>query len=151
MPKMTPEELEKFIHRELRGLPERAAPHTLESRVLTALEQRTNVAWYHQSWSYWPATARAAFLALATGIAGSAIVAFYQLSQGAAVHEIGTAFGWIPRLVSVGTWVANFTYQMISDIPSLWFYGGLAFIAVMYVTFVGLGTAAYRYLYRSNN
>ena len=48
MNKMTPEELEQFIHRELRGLPVRRAPSTLEGRVLAAIEHRASIAWYHQ-------------------------------------------------------------------------------------------------------
>jgi hypothetical protein len=44
----------------------------------------------------------------------------------------------------------NFVQQQLAAIPALWFYGGLAFLAAMYATFLGLGTAAYRYLYRNN-
>lgn len=40
---MTPEELEKFIHRELRALPARKAPAGFESRLQAALEARTGV------------------------------------------------------------------------------------------------------------
>lgn len=38
--KMTPEDLEKFIHRELRGLPTRKAPAGFEARFQQALEAR---------------------------------------------------------------------------------------------------------------
>jgi len=38
--KMTPEELEKFIHRELRGLPPRKAPAGFETRLQAAVEAR---------------------------------------------------------------------------------------------------------------
>ena len=36
----------------------------------------------------------------------------------------------------------NFAQQLVAGIPALWLYGGMAFIAAMYATFVGLGTAA---------
>lgn len=39
-PKMTPEELEKFIHRELRALPARKAPAGFEQRLQAAVEAR---------------------------------------------------------------------------------------------------------------
>ncbi|WP_438481029.1 hypothetical protein [Oleiharenicola lentus] len=39
--KMTPEELEKFIHRELRALPPRKAPAGFEARLQAAVEART--------------------------------------------------------------------------------------------------------------
>jgi len=149
-----PEQLEQFIHATLRSLPNRRAPGTLEARVLAEVERRATIAWYHKSWSYWPAGVRAAFLGLGTAVAGAAVVGFYLLSQGAAAgavaQEIGTGFGWITRVVGAATWTAGFVKQLIAGIPPLWFYGGLAFIAAMYATFVGLGTAAYRYLYRDN-
>jgi hypothetical protein len=178
--KMTPEELEQFIHRELRALPPRKAPAGFEARLQQAVAARTpasaasperleqfihaslralpdrrapaTVAWYHKSWSYWPAAVRAVFLVAGTAFAGMAITAFYQLSQGAAaetvVHDVATGFGWITRLVGAVGWTFNFIQQMIGAIPPLWLYGGLAFLGLMYATFVGLGAAAYRYLYR---
>ncbi|MEJ1974124.1 MAG: hypothetical protein WDM96_17215 [Lacunisphaera sp.] len=137
------EQLEQRIHRELRGLPLRAAPRTLEARVLAEIERRATVAWYHRSWSYWPAAVRAAFLVAGTAFAGMAITAFYRLSQGAAaetvVHEVATGFGWVTRFVAGIGWTFNFIQQML---------GGLAFFGLMYALFVGLGAAAYRYLYR---
>jgi hypothetical protein len=146
--------LEQTIHATLRALPARKAPATLEARVLAEIERRATVAWYHRSWSYWPAAVRAAFLLAGTAFAGVALTIFYRLSQGAAaetvMHEVGTGFGWISRLVAAGGWTVNFVQQQLAAIPSLWFYGGLAFLAAMYATFLGLGTAAYRYLYRNN-
>jgi len=146
--------LEQSIHRELRGLPLRTAPRSLEGRVLAEIERRATIAWYHKSWTYWPAAVRAAFLLLGTAFAGVAVTAFYRLSQGAAaetvVHEIGTGFGWISKIVAAGGWTVNFAQQLTSGIPSLWLYGGLAFVGIMYALFVGLGAAAYRYLYRRN-
>lgn len=149
-----PERLEQVVHRELRALPARQAPAGFEARVLAEIERRAAVAWYHKSWSYWPAPVRAAFLAVGTGFAAAAIAAFYLLSQGAAadsvMHEVATGFGWISRIAAAVSWTYHFVRQLVSDIPPLWFYGGLAFIASMYATFVGIGAAAYRYLYRNN-
>lgn len=151
---LTSGQLEQLVHRELRALPLRKAPARLEARVLAELERRATVAWYHKSWSYWPTPVRAAFLAFGSVIAAVAVAAFYQLSQGAAVEsvaqQIGTGFGWVHRLLAAGVWTARFIQQLIASMPPLWLYGGLAFIAAMYATFVGLGAAAYRYLYRSN-
>jgi anti-sigma factor RsiW len=148
------EQLEQFIHTTLRSLPNRRAPGTLEARVLAEVERRATIAWYHKSWSYWPAPVRAAFLAVGTAVAGAAVIGFYLLSQGATAEavtqEVATGFGWVTRLLAAGTWTVNFVQQLIANIPPLWLYGGLAFIAAMYATFVGLGTAAYRYLYRNN-
>jgi hypothetical protein len=150
----SPEQLEQFIHTTLRSLSNRRAPGTLEARVLAEVERRATIAWYHKSWGYWPAPVRAVFLAVGTAVAGAAVIGFYLLSQGAAadavVQEIAHGFGWITQIAGAVTWTMNFTQQLIAGIPSLWFYGGLALIAALYATFVGLGTAAYRYLYRNN-
>jgi hypothetical protein len=146
------EQLEGLVHRELRALPSRRAPSTLEARVLAEIERRASVAWYHKSWSYWPAVVRAAFLAVGTGIAGAAIAAFYLFSQGAAadavMEEIASGFGWVTRIAGAAAWTFNFVRHYVTDISPLWLYGGLVCMAAMYATFVGLGTAAYRFLYR---
>ena len=151
---VTPERLEQLVHNELRALPLRKAPAGFEARVLAEIERRAAVAWYHKSWSYWPAAVRAAFLAVGTMVAGATVAAFYLLSQGAAadavVQEVATGFGWITRIIGAISWTGTFIKQLVAGIPPLWLYGGLAFIAAMYATFVGLGTVAYRYLYRNN-
>ena len=53
------ERLEQLVHRELTALPLRRAPRTLELRVLAEIERRAAVAWYHKSWSHWPAAVKA--------------------------------------------------------------------------------------------
>lgn len=149
-----PAQVEQLIHRELRALPLRKAPASLEARVLAEIERRAATAWYHKSWTYWPTPVRALFLVFGTAVAGAAVTAFWMFTQGATAaaisQEIATGFGWLNRLGAAAAWTAQFTRQLVGGIPSLWLYGGLAFIAAMYATFVGLGTAAYRYLYRNN-
>lgn len=151
---LAPVQLEQLVHRELRALPLRRAPASLETRVLAEIEHRATVAWYHKSWSYWPAAVRAAFLVAGTTFASAAVFAFYRLSQGAAAatvaNDVGSSFGWLTRLVGVVGWILNFAQQLLAAIPPLWFYGGLAFIGTLYAVFVGVGAVAYRYLYRSN-
>jgi len=154
MKKMTPEELEKYIHETLRSLPMRSAPGTLEARVLAALEHRATIPWYHQSWSYWPAAVRAVFLGLATGLAGTCMAAFYLGFQGvetsALFAEVGQRLGLVAKLFQVVPWVVDFVASLVNRVPSLWLYGGIALIGSLYATFFGLGAAAYRALYRNN-
>jgi len=154
LPARAPASLEQVIHRELRGLPLRPAPRTLEARVLAEIERRAAIAWYHKSWSYWPAPVRAAFMAVGGVGAAAAVLAFYLFSQGATAgavtEEVTTGLGWVTGLIAAGNWVVNFARQLLTALPPLWLYGGLAFIAAMYATFVGLGATAYRYLYRNN-
>lgn len=150
---MAPERLEQLVHQELRSLPARKAPAGFEARVLAEIERRAAVAWYHKSWSYWPMPVRAVFLAVSTVVAAAAVAAFYLVSQGAAVEtamqEVATGFGWLTRVGGAIVWTGRFSQQLIGDIPSLWLYGGLVSVAAMYATFIGLGTAAYRYLARN--
>jgi hypothetical protein len=151
---VAPEQLEQFVHRELRALPPRRAPRSLESRVLAAIEHQATVAWYHKSWSYWPAAARGAFLAFATAVTGGVLAAFYlmfnNVDTGALVDSAGTRFGLVTKLYHVAGWGVDFTANVFGSIPSLWLYGGAALVAALYATFFGLGAAAYRTLYRQN-
>jgi hypothetical protein len=154
MKKMTPEELEKFVHQQLRGLPARRAPNSLESRVLAAIEQQAAIPWYHKSWSYWPTAIRTAFLVFATAVTSGVIAAFYSgfngVSTSAVVAQAGERFSFFTKLYHVVTWIADVSSQLVATIPPLWLYGGMATIAVLYATFFGLGAAAYRTLYRNN-
>jgi len=154
MKKMTPEELEAFIHQTLRSLPARPAPRSLELRVMAALEHQALIPWYHQSWSYWPAAVRGAFLAVATGVTGTLVTAFFLMSRGvdtaALTAEAGNRLGLLTRLYGAGTWTVDFVSRIVSNAPPLWFYGSLAVVAALYATFFGLGAAAYRTLYRRN-
>ncbi len=151
---LSPEQLEQLVHRELRSLPARRAPRSLEARVMAALEHQAAVAWYHKSWSYWPAAVRAAFLAVATAISGGVMGAFYLMFTGvetsAFLAEAGTRLGFLSKIYHTAVWVVEFTANVFGSIPPLWLYGGLALIAALYATLFGLGAAAYRTLYRHN-
>lgn len=150
--KLSPEELEQLIHRELRALPPRRAPRSLEGRVLAALEHRASLPWWHQSWSYWPAAVRAAFLAFATGISTAAVVAVTLFSRGASAEalsaQVGQRLQIFSQLYAAGAWVADLTVRSFGAIPSLWLYGALAAIVALYATFFGLGAVAYRTIYQ---
>jgi hypothetical protein len=52
--KLSPEQLEKLIHSNLRALPDRRAPRSLESRVHAAIETRAALPWWKQSFAQWP-------------------------------------------------------------------------------------------------
>ncbi len=147
-------ELEQFIHRQLRDLPPRRAPLTLEHRVLAAIEQRAAIAWWHKSWSYWPTPVRAVFAAVMTIFSGSVVAACYAFFSGADVAAVATSaaerLGVFVKLYHAAAWVADYVSFLIGNIPPLWLYGGLAFAAATYAALFGLGAAAYRTLYRTN-
>lgn len=151
---MNEKDLEQFIHRELRALPPRRAPRSLEHRVLAAIEERAAIAWYHKSWAYWPAPLRAVFLGVATAAACSVMALCFIFLGGFDVNEVvaqtAQRFDFITRIYHVALWTVNLFSGIIAGIPNLWFYSGLAVIAFLYASFFGLGAAAYRTLFRSN-
>ncbi|MEO6993893.1 MAG: hypothetical protein ABI273_09710 [Lacunisphaera sp.] len=151
---MTPEELEKFIDRQLRDLPSHRAPVSLESRVLAAIERQAGIPWYHKSWSYWPAFVRLAFLVLAIGATAGFVAAFYfgfnDVNASGVVAQAGEKLSFFTQLYQVATWIAGLGAQVVSSIPSIWLYGAAALVAALYGTFLGIGAAAYRVLYRNN-
>jgi hypothetical protein len=90
MKKMTPAELEKFIDQNLRTLPVPRAPLSLETRVWAQLQRPAPLAWYQQSWTYWPQAARISLLVLVISITAATLAGFHL---GLAAVEAG-AEGW---------------------------------------------------------
>ena len=154
MKKMNHQELEQFIHRTLRSLPDRQAPGTLEARVLAAVERQALIPWWHKGWAYWPAAARAVFLAGATAVAGGVLLAAYTLFAGVDTSAVAAGaaapLAAFQRVIDIAGWLAGLTRHVFAGIPALWLYGGLAFVAAMYASVFGLGAVAYRTLYRTN-
>lgn len=154
MNQMTPEELEKFIHRQLRDLPLHCAPDSLESRVLAAIERQAGIPWYHKSWSYWPAFVRMAFLVVAIGATAGFVAAFYfgfnDVNTSAVVAQAGAKLSFFAQIYDIATWIVGLGTQVVASIPSIWLYGVAALVAALYGTFLGIGAAAYRVLYRNN-
>lgn len=155
MNQMTPEELEQFIHQNLRALPPRRAPRTLEARVFAELERRNALTWWHRSYTYWPAWARATFLAAGVGAVGKLTLLFWVFWQ-TDFDRTGFAQAFAPwfefagRIAGLAGWVADCGARVFAGIPPLWLYGGLALVAALYATFFGLSAVAYRTLYRRN-
>jgi hypothetical protein len=142
---MNDKDLEQFIHRELRALPPRRAPRSLEHRVLAAIEQRAAVAWYHKSWAYWPAPVRAIFLGVATAASFSVIAICTIFLLGIDGSEVATQVGErlqvFATIYHLASWLFDFGARVVGSIPALWLYGATCF---------GIGAAAYRTLFRSN-
>lgn len=151
---LSPAQLENLVHAELRALPPCRAPHTLEARVLAAIEERSRVAWWHKSWSHWPAGVKAAFATGASTLVVAAVTGLTLLGRApqtdALAQQVGERVDAASALMAFGTWAVEFTGRVLGGIPPLWLYGGLATIAALYATFLGLGAVAYRTLYRTH-
>lgn len=149
----SPEHLEKIIHQALRSLPARRAPHTLESRVLAAIEARAALPWWHQSYAQWPLAARCVFLVVSAALAKVALMAAVWIvgdfDTPAFVNAFATPFGWIEQLNAAFTGLGNFFALIMRNVPATWLYGSLACLGLLYAALFGLGATAYRTLFSS--
>jgi hypothetical protein len=144
------QDLERLIHRTLRDLPARRAPRSLEQRVLAELSRRAARPWWHKSFAHWPVPVRAVFLVASAGIVKLVLMATVWAMAGFDTAELQNAFAqpiaWWEGGRAVLTATTDFFNIMLRNIPALWLYGGLAFIATVYAALFGLGAAAYKAL-----
>lgn len=152
--KRSPEQLEKLIHQTLRSVPDRRAPHSLEARVMAAIAERAARPWWRQSYASWPVAMRCGFLLITGGLMKLALLAtiwvMTDLNPVQYSGAIATQFTWLQQMQSMLVSLGNVGEALFRSIPSLWLYGGLAAVAMAYVTLFGLGAAAYRTLYAQN-
>jgi len=151
---MTPQELEKFIHTNLRGLPLRQAPHSLQSRVMAVIHQRAMFPWYRTSWSEWPMAIRLPFLVLSTAIAATVMMLFYLMFNGievsAAASRMSVGMGLLVETYKVWKWSTDFTANIVEGIPRIWLYGGQLLVFAACTTFFGLCAVYYCTLNHNN-
>lgn len=147
------EKLERAIHQTLRALPPRRAPRSLETRVFAELERRAALAWWRQSFAHWPLPARAMFLLAAVALVKLTLMVAVWVMAGfdsaAFFAAFSTPVSWAQGGVSMVRGIADFSAILFRNIPPLWLYGTVAFVAAMYAALFGLGAAAYRTLYVS--
>jgi hypothetical protein len=147
----SPDNLEKLIHETLRSLPDRRAPHSLESRVLAAIEARASLPWWKQSFAQWPVAARCAFVLLSAGLVKVVLMVTmwalggFQASEFATTFE--TQFAWVDAIRGAIRGVGESFAIIIRSIPPVWLYSALACIAAFYATLFSLGATAYRAIF----
>jgi len=136
--------LERLIHRTLRDLPERRAPRTLEMRVLAAIAARQALPWWRQSFAHWPLVARGGFVLAAIGVAW----AFTRVGGGstALAADLQQPLGLLSGLRSAWSSVGEAGSTLLRCIPTVWLYGAVVGVAVVYTALFSLGATAYRTL-----
>lgn len=145
MPSKNPQELEQFIDRTLRTLPDRRAPRSLESRVLAAIAAQQHLPWWRQSFVHWPLAARAAFLVFTAVLAAAFVAMCLRFVGGAQPAALLTEpLEQLSLIPAVAGGLGDFFATVLRSFPSGWLYGALAFVGVMYATLFGLSAAAYR-------
>lgn len=138
---MTPDspELERRVHALLRALPERAAPASLEDRVLAELARRGSLPWWRRSYAAWPMAARAAFVVAAVGC-GAVLAGMLGLSCGPAATALVARLEWLDafRLLAADA------RGLLEPVSVGWLYGIAAACAAGYAFLARMGVAAYR-------
>jgi hypothetical protein len=145
--------LERLVGELLRAQPPRAAPRTLEARVMAAIARRENVPWWRTSFLHWPLLARFAFVLASMVIVKLALSGLSWLAEGIRPTPLlGVAakpFSWVRETSDSVARVADVCAAVAEAVPSSWLYTAAAVVALLYAALVVLGTTAYRTLYMS--
>jgi hypothetical protein len=141
-------ELEAEIDRELKGLPELPAPHTLASRVRLAIEGQPEVAWFRQPWQMWPTALRIGSLVLLLLLFGGLCFSGDRLAHGVAfigaAHRLGQ---WLSDVSALGKAVSVLLGAAVLAVKQFgtgFIVAGLLAVAVGYAMCLGLGTFCVR-------
>jgi hypothetical protein len=136
--------LEQRIDRELKALPELAAPLDLARRVRKAIEARTALPWYRQSWEMWPTPVRWAAMAFLLTAFGSLCFASFQLTRAAgaanALAEVRGMFAGAELAWRVLGTLLTALVLAIKQLGTGFLLGCLAATALAWISCVGLGT-----------
>jgi hypothetical protein len=142
------ERLERLIGTALRELPLRQAPAALESRVLEDLERRAALPWWSRSFTHWPLTARALFVAICVCLAGAALLAGPWAENGFdSLHVSAASMPWAHEVMVLTSLAAELVALFARTVPPDWVHDALTVGALLYAALFGLAIAAYRTLY----
>jgi hypothetical protein len=136
--------LEVEIDRELKALPEIAAPATLIARVMASIELRKALPWFRRAWHTWPTSLQGLFLVamltLFAGICFGGWEATHTATFGLAVHKLGGWFSSLNAIVTALNALAGVIVAMIKQINSAVLIGVLCAAGLSYALFLALGT-----------
>jgi hypothetical protein len=140
--------LEAEIDRELKALPEIAAPATLVSRVMAAIELRRALPWFRRAWHTWPGPLQGVFLVTMAAFFGGICFGVWEASQtatfGLAVHKVGGWFSGLSAIYTTLNVLAGAIVAMIKQVNSAVLMAFLCAAGLGYALFLGLGTMYFR-------
>ncbi|MBC8002121.1 MAG: hypothetical protein H7X97_05995 [Opitutaceae bacterium] len=143
-------DLERLIHRELRGLPDLPAPKQLSASVMVKIAAREQRAWWRQPWLNWPLPMRVVSMTLSLSML--ALAGWWTLEAWtSASAAIETANRSSVMLVNLRDWVGtlgDFGEQAISALPRSYMFIGAGVLAGLYLACIGLGTVFFRLLFQ---
>jgi len=141
-------QLELAISRELKALPELAAPASLANRVMTVIESRLDVPWYRRPWVTWPVALRMASLATMLALFGGLCLAGWELSQTEttlqAMHRAGQ---WLSGLNMIGNLfniLAGSVALVMKKLGTVFIIACLVAAGLGYAICISLGTVYFR-------
>jgi len=141
-------QLESAISRELKALPEMAAPGGLANRVMAAIGQRARVPWYHRSWQTWPVILQAASLVVLLALFGGLCLAGWELSQAEvttfALHRVGEWFSGFNVIGNIFNALAGAAVLVAKKLGTGFIVACLAAVGIGYAACIGLGTVCFR-------
>lgn len=142
------EELEHLIDRELRRLPDRAAPGSLMPRVMQAIAARQALPWWRKSFAHWPVPVRLAFLAGSSGLVALVAYLVWGVSTGLTLGALGAEIRpWISGFSTVRSLVETLgsAVLILAKAAGPWLmWSAITIAAVSYLTTIGLGTVCWR-------
>jgi hypothetical protein len=141
-------QLEAAISRELKALPELAAPGALANRVMAVIGQRARVPWYRRSWQTWPGALQAASLVVLLALFGGLCLGGWQLSQtetvSFALHRVGEWFSGLTVIGNTFHVLVNAVLLAVKKLGTGFIVTGLVIVCLGYAMCVGLGTVYFR-------
>jgi hypothetical protein len=143
--------LQAAIDRELKALPNLAAPASLASRVMARIEQRTALPWYRRAWQTWPPPLQAASLLVLLAGFAAVCVGSWQLQQTPGAMAISRVAGdWFSMFGAVwnsGGVLVNAAGLAFKGLGTGLLVGLVALAILGYALFVGLGTVYVRLVF----
>jgi hypothetical protein len=135
-------QLESEIDRQLKGLPDLAAPHSLVPRTMQLIA-RPAAAWHSRSWATWPASIRAAYVVVASALLAATVPGLRAFEQYllvpvfARLAHWGAGLKWLwnaaSALASAGTAVVNHASKGI-------IFSCVLAMVLAYAACIGFGT-----------
>ena len=143
-------ELDRLIHRELRGLPEVAAPRQLSTAVMAKIAARESRVWWQQPWLNWPLPIRLVSMTISLAflsLAGWGLVEAWS-SATVAVETVSSSSVWLATLREWTGAVSDSGGKALAALPREYLFIGLGVLSGLYLACIGLGTIFFRILFQ---
>lgn len=142
--------LEQLINKVCAEQPLRAAPATLQARVMRELQQRMTLPWWRQSFMHWPRSMQAVFVITAVAASQATLMLAAWLStyfNSAAATTFTQRTSWLQSVTKLWSVCGELVAQAYHHIPLLWLYGVALCVVALYTVLIGLSAAVYGSLY----